>query len=79
MKSTDPISADEMAQLRELHRRLPGIASVPFERVLATHYLITPLRRTLDAQKKAAAEFSLTPPKGANDDGKDCAFLRSVR
>ena len=79
MKSTDPITGEELAQLRALHGRLPHLAKIPFERVLRTNHLITPLRRTLDAQKKAAAQFRLTAPKGAHDDGEDRAFLRPVR
>jgi hypothetical protein len=78
VKSTDPITAQEMEELRALHGRLPHLSKIPFCRILQTSYLITPLRRTLDAQKKAVAEFRLTSSKGAND-GEDRAFLRSGR
>jgi hypothetical protein len=54
-----------MEELRALYSQLPHLSKIPFCRILQTSYLITPLRRTLDAQKKAVAEFRLTSPKGA--------------
>jgi hypothetical protein len=60
--TSTPIGADEMRALEQLHARLPALRKIPFAEVLTTPYLITPLRRTLEAQKRAAASFELSPP-----------------
>lgn len=61
-KLPETIDADEMARLRELHQRIDHIREIPFGEVLSTNYLITPLRRTLQAMDRGASNFQLTPP-----------------
>lgn len=61
-KLPSTIDDAEMGELMALYEQLPDLRRIPFDRVLATNYLITPLRRTNQAQKRAAANFALTPP-----------------
>ncbi len=55
------ISDEERRQLPALHAKLPHLRRIPFAIVLTTPYLVKPLRRTLDAQKRAAEAFTLKP------------------
>lgn len=67
-----PIPQDELAELRLLQQKIPGMSKISFELILATPHLVGPLRRTLEAHKLAlalrkaqaareAADFHLTP------------------
>jgi hypothetical protein len=58
----EAIDTDEMDALRALHAKLPALGKIHFSEVLVTPHLLTPLRRTLQAQKCAAKNFTLTPP-----------------
>jgi hypothetical protein len=58
----EAIDTDEMDALRALHAKLPALGKIHFSEVLVTPHLLTPLRRTLQAQKCAAKNFQLTPP-----------------
>jgi hypothetical protein len=61
-KLAEQIGYDEECELRELHKRIEALSHIPFEQVLKVNYLITPLRRTLQAMKHGATNFQLTPP-----------------
>jgi hypothetical protein len=60
--TTSPIGADELRELEALYRKLPALRRIAFAEVLTTPHLIKPLRRTLDAQKRSAENYQLTPP-----------------